>query len=165
MSETEIAKQEALEKIAGIDPKLAGNIDIEKVIDKMCDPTEKITDKNTLILIALADVFEIPPMEHRFDWAFKAAFKLKDEVDSGILQYPPPAKAPHEKSVVLHITTSFGKRYTCRTMDELEIFIDNYKIDKKRKRDEDVDITIGFGRMTEEAYAQVPACKYFIKPK
>ena len=72
---------------------------------------------------------------------------------------------PDKKSLVLHITTTFGKHYTCRTVEELETWIDNFKAEKKLKRDEDVGIQIGFGRMTESEYAQVPACKYFIKPK
>ncbi len=65
--------------------------------------------------------------------------------------------------LVLHITTSFGKQYTCRTVEELETYIDNVKKEKKLTRDEDVDIQIGFGRMTQTAYGQLPACKYFIK--
>ncbi len=64
---------------------------------------------------------------------------------------------------ILHITTSFGKRYTCRTVDELALFYKNYKKAKNLKRDEDVDIQIGFGRMTRAAYDNIPACKYFIK--
>ncbi len=70
---------------------------------------------------------------------------------------------PNKKILVLHITTSFGKRYTCRTVEALEIFIDNYKADKKFKRDEDVNIELGFGRVTQEAYDAILACKYFIK--
>lgn len=68
-----------------------------------------------------------------------------------------------EPILVLHITTSFGKRYTCRTVEELEAYIDNVKAEKKLKRDEDVDVMIGFGRMTQAAYDKRPACKYFIK--
>ena len=72
---------------------------------------------------------------------------------------------PNAKILVLHITTSFGKRYTCRTVDELKLYIDNIKTEKKLKRDEDVDIMLGFGRITQSEYAKIPACKYFIKPK
>lgn len=80
---------------------------------------------------------------------------------------------PDVKFVVLHITTNFGKHYTCRTVEQLETFIDNRlaalranPANKNRKiRDEDVGIQIGFGRMTESQYGQIPACKYFIKPK
>lgn len=71
----------------------------------------------------------------------------------------------NEKMLVLHLVTSFGKRYTCRTVAELETFIDNYKREKNLKRDEDVDIQIGFGRMTQAEYDNIPACKYFIKPE
>ncbi len=69
------------------------------------------------------------------------------------------------KILVLHITTSFGKCYTCRTVEELETYIDNIKKEKNLKRDEDVDIQLGFGRMTQAEYDRIPACKYFIKPK
>lgn len=74
----------------------------------------------------------------------------------------------NKKILVLHLTTSFGKHYTCRTVDELETYIDNIKKEIKRKRgrnvrDEDIDLQIGFGRMTQAAYDTIPACKYFIK--
>jgi hypothetical protein len=70
---------------------------------------------------------------------------------------------PNKKNIVLHITTNFGKTFTCRTAEQLGQFIDNYKADKKLKRDEDVNIQIGYGRMTQAEYDQVPECKYFDK--
>ncbi len=70
---------------------------------------------------------------------------------------------PNKKSLVIHMTTGYGKRYTCRTVAQLEEFLDNYKIAKKRKRDEDIDIMLGFGRMTQAEYDLVPECEFFKK--
>jgi len=84
----------------------------------------------------------------------------KTETSSDTVEFKPD---PKHKFIVLNITTSYGKRYTCRTVEELQTFIDNYKEDKKFKRDEDINIDIGWGRMNEEEYGYVPACKYFIK--
>ena len=81
------------------------------------------------------------------------------------LDRDPQLADPDAKFVVIHLSNSFGKRWTCRTIEQLDIFLTNYKSEKKRKRDEDIDITLGWGRMTEAEYAQVPACKYFIKPE
>ena len=121
--------------------------------------TEIENEENMLTVLALKDVFGVDTRGA----LFSAASKLKAAFDSGILQYPKPDKFPHEKVLVLHITTSFGKRYTCRTVEQLETYIDNIKKEKKLKRDEEVDIQIGFGRMTRAAYDSLPACKYFIK--
>ena len=70
---------------------------------------------------------------------------------------------PNKKIIVLNITTGFGKMFTCRTAEQLGQFIDNYKAEKKLKRDEDVNIQIGYGRMNQAEYDQVPECKYFDK--
>lgn len=70
---------------------------------------------------------------------------------------------PNQKIIVLNITTGFGKVFTCRTAEQLGQFIDNYKAEKKLKRDEDVNIQIGYGRMNQAEYDQVPECKYFDK--
>ena len=70
---------------------------------------------------------------------------------------------PNKKIIVLNITTGFGKTFTCRTAEQLGQFIDNYKAEKRLKRDEDVNIQIGYGRMNQAEYDQVPECKYFSK--
>ncbi len=70
---------------------------------------------------------------------------------------------PNKKIIVLNITTGFGKVFTCRTAEQLGQFIDNYKAEKRLKRDEDVNIQIGYGRMNQAEYDQVPECKYFDK--
>ena len=119
-------------------------------------------DDNTLILIALADIFNIPPSENQFGQTYTAITELKAALDGGLLQYPAPAKPPHEKFIVINITTSYGKQYTCRTVADLETFIVNYMKEKKFKRDEDVNIQIGWSRMNEEEFGMVPACKYFL---
>ena len=88
---------------------------------------------------------------------------IVDDVNLDIYDSDGERIDPNKKILVLHITTSFGKRYTCRTVEELANYIDNVKKEKKLKRDEDVDIQLGFGRMTQAAYDSLPACKYFIK--
>lgn len=70
-----------------------------------------------------------------------------------------------EKIHVLNITTTFGKNYVCRTADELATFYKNYKKEKNLKRDEDVDIRIGFRTMSKAEFDRQPACKYLIKTK
>ena len=93
----------------------------------------------------------------------KWANELKQMLDGGIYTMAPPKTPTHEKFVVLHIITGFGKIFTCRTAEQLGRFIDNYKAEKKLKRDEDVNIQIGYGRMTQAEYDLVPECKYFDK--
>ena len=70
---------------------------------------------------------------------------------------------PNAKFIVLTLTNIYGKTFTCRTVEELDTFFTNYTADKSIKRDEDIGVSLGWGRMTETEYGRVPACKYFIK--
>ncbi len=103
-------------------------------------------------------------------------FEIKPGPSKADIEPPPSPMDPNKKILVLHLLNRFGKRYTCRSVEELEAYIDNVKAERKRKsakpikvRDEDVDIQIGFGRMTQAAYNALPDgntppnCKYFTK--
>ena len=78
-----------------------------------------------------------------------------------VVKYTKPD--PNERFLVLHITTGYGKRYTCKTVGQLAEFVSNYKRVKNRKRDEDVPISLGWGRMSQQEYEHVPECEFFSK--
>lgn len=66
---------------------------------------------------------------------------------------------PKDKKIpVLHIITELGKRYTCRTVEELDTFMVNFK-----KRHPRIDLQISHGRMRESEYNKIQLSEYFIK--
>lgn len=70
---------------------------------------------------------------------------------------PPQAVDPATQIDVLYITTDYGKKFTCRTVKELGIFVRNYK-----KAHPNIGLTISQGRMTEGEYSKVPLDEFFV---
>jgi len=155
----DVHRTEPIKPVAKVDLDAVGKIDVEKCIDSLkagMIAKEKAMKVGTTFL--MPETVELEVAEGR---PANAHADLPKSKLAKHIKYP----EPRMKHLVLNITTSFGKRYTCRTVEELETYIENVKVEKKLKRDEDVDIQLGFGRMTEAEYGQVPACKYFIKLK
>lgn len=146
------------DKIATISRLKAENAEILKYNIELTTARDENADCR-LALIALADVFGIPPGDNQFDEAFKAAAKLKAEVDGGILKYDTPQPVdPAAVIDVLYITTDYGRKYTCRTVVELGIFIVNFK-----KERPNVGFSMSHGKMTEAEWSKIPLDKYFVK--
>lgn len=59
---------------------------------------------------------------------------------------------------VLYITTDLGQRYTCRTVEDLDTFMTNFKKDHPNP-----DLQISLGRMKQSEYNKIQLSKYFTK--